>query len=108
VVTTTAGGAYSNMKTKTNAISANKVRNTIPHHVVAERAYDIWIARGQPVGCDHENWAEAVRQLTVPIPEEEETLSSKMTHWDEPLGTGIESSLNSMTPTSGQRSATSL
>jgi len=32
---------------------------------IAARAYDLWVAQGRPEGRDHENWAEAERQLGV-------------------------------------------
>jgi hypothetical protein len=32
---------------------------------IAARAYDLWVAQGRPEGRDHENWAEAERQLSA-------------------------------------------
>lgn len=35
------------------------------HDQIAKRAYEIWIARGRPVGSDLENWQQAERELGV-------------------------------------------
>ncbi len=34
------------------------------HDQIAQRAMEIWIAKGRPQGQDDDNWAEAVRALT--------------------------------------------
>jgi hypothetical protein len=101
------------MKAKKSPISAPVapaiVVRPVFRELVAERAYSIWLARGRPDGRDYDHWVEAERQLLNPMAEEPaETLASKMTHWDEPLTTDIERELDSIAPTSGQRSATSL
>ena len=30
---------------------------------IAQRAYEIWLAKGQPAGMDNQNWQEAEREL---------------------------------------------
>jgi hypothetical protein len=95
------------MKTNyTSALSEHSNR-LIPHHVVAERAYGIWLAKGQPLGCDHDHWVQAESQLDVSQPQEE-SLSSQLEHLNDPLSTDIERALDSMAPSFGRRSATSL
>jgi len=38
---------------------------TLTHDQIARRAYDIWVAKGRPVGQDDENWKQAVRELSA-------------------------------------------
>ena len=45
-----------------------KSANSPTHEEVAQRAREIWSARGNPHGCDAEIWQEAERQLTVGSP----------------------------------------
>ena len=33
------------------------------HDMIAKRAYEIWVAKGKPVGKDLENWQQAEREL---------------------------------------------
>jgi hypothetical protein len=35
---------------------------------IAQRAREIWLARGQPDGCDMEIWLQAERELLLPPP----------------------------------------
>jgi hypothetical protein len=35
----------------------------IPREKVAQRAYEIWVARGKPAGTSHQDWLEAEAQL---------------------------------------------
>jgi hypothetical protein len=35
---------------------------------VAEKAYELWIAEGQPDGKQDEHWFRAIDALTVPVP----------------------------------------
>lgn len=35
----------------------------IPHELVAERAYALWLARGCPMGDPHTDWALAEQEL---------------------------------------------
>jgi hypothetical protein len=97
------------MKAKNKPISAVAVQPVTSRQLVSERAYAIWLERGQPEGQAYENWIEAERQVLAPIAmEPAETLSSRLTHWNEPLSTDIERALDDLAPTSSQRSATSL
>lgn len=36
---------------------------TIKHHDVASKAYEIWLAKGRPIGQDEQNWLEAEAAL---------------------------------------------
>lgn len=36
-----------------------------PHDQIAERAYQIWRAKGSPAGTCEEDWCQAERQLTA-------------------------------------------
>ena len=40
------------------------------HDQIAKRAYEIWIAKGRPIGLDEQNWDEAERELRHPAPSE--------------------------------------
>jgi len=35
---------------------------------VAEKAYELWLAEGQPEGKQDEHWYRAIDALTVPVP----------------------------------------
>jgi hypothetical protein len=35
---------------------------------VAEKAYELWLAEGQPEGRQDEHWYRAIDALTVPVP----------------------------------------
>jgi hypothetical protein len=96
------------MTTQTLSFSSGHSTHVIPHHIVTERAYAIWLAQGQPSGCDYDHWVEAELQLLASRPQEHESISSRLHHWDDPLGTDIERALDSLTPSLGQRSVTSL
>ena len=96
------------MKAKNNLISSAAVFTAVSHQTIADRAYAIWLERGQPTGRDYEHWIEAERRLQEPLGREPaETLSSRL-HWDDPLSTDIERALNALSPSAGARSATSL
>jgi hypothetical protein len=92
------------MKTK---ISSATIPASVPHHLIAERAYAIWKARGQPLGCDYDHWVEAEQQLQADQPVED-SMASRLTDWSDAFGTDIERALDSLAPTSEARSATSL
>lgn len=36
---------------------------TPTHEQIAKRAYEIWVAKGRPVGLDEENWRQAEAEL---------------------------------------------
>ncbi|HEX7008661.1 MAG TPA: DUF2934 domain-containing protein [Phycisphaeraceae bacterium] len=36
---------------------------TLTHEEIARRAYEIWLAKGKPIGQDEQNWHEAEREL---------------------------------------------
>jgi hypothetical protein len=38
-----------------------------PVEAVSRRAREIWMARGQPMGCDEEIWYEAERQVAAEV-----------------------------------------
>jgi hypothetical protein len=96
------------MKTKTTSVPAKPASKSFPHHVVAKRAYDIWLAQGQPVGSDYAHWLEAETQLRGLPKEERETLPARLERGNDMVGTEIERELDEIAPTGGQRSATSL
>ena len=96
------------MTTRTHTRSSLHSEKVIPHHIVAERAYAIWLERGQPLGRDYDHWVEAELQLMASEPQGEDSPASQLQHWDDPLGTDIERALDSLSPSSGQRSVTSL
>jgi Protein of unknown function (DUF2934) len=96
------------MTTQTTPFSTARTTHLIPHHIVADRAYAIWLARGQPLGCEYDHWVEAEVQLLASRLSEQEGPSSRLLHWSDPLGTEIERALDSLTPSFGQRSVTSL
>ena len=35
----------------------------ITHERIAQRAFEIWVERGMPIGCDEENWLTAEHEL---------------------------------------------
>ena len=35
----------------------------VAHDRIAQRAYEIWLAKGQPAGLDEQNWREAESEL---------------------------------------------
>jgi len=99
------------MKSKNRLVPLPDSPTSFPHHLVAERAYAIWIARGQPVGCDFNNWADAERELLALKSEqaqEEDESITQLNSWNDPLGSDIERALDSFSPSSQRRSATSL
>ncbi len=97
------------MKNKNTTASTALFSETIPHRLVAERAYAIWAASGQPVGRDYDHWVEAEQQLLATRAEEEsENLAARIAHGGDPFATDIDRALDAMAPTSQQRSATSL
>ncbi len=46
-------------KAKRNA----KTRPMVTQDQIAQRAYEIWLNKGQPSGLDQENWLEAEQEL---------------------------------------------
>jgi len=36
------------------------------HEMIAQKAYELWLASGQQPGCEEQNWFEAERQLRQP------------------------------------------
>jgi hypothetical protein len=49
--------------------SVSSVRQATPRRaapsqaIIAQKAYEIWLARGQEQGCDQKHWLEAESQL---------------------------------------------
>ena len=41
--------------------------NTVPHELVAARAYQAWLARGGVHGYDRQDWFQAERELTAAV-----------------------------------------
>lgn len=94
------------MKTK---ISSAQASISLPHHVVAERAYAIWLARGQPMGCDYDHWVEARRQLcAMALGAAELGAAGRLANLSDLFSTDIDRALDSFAPTAAPRSATSL
>jgi hypothetical protein len=87
--------------------SSDIVPACIPRHLIAERAYAIWAARGRPLGSDYDHWVEAEQQLLEDLPVED-SLACRLTGWSDVFGTDIERALDSMAPTYAARSVTSL
>lgn len=42
-----------------------KTQPVVTSDQIAKRAYDIWVAKGRPVGLDLQNWQQAERELGV-------------------------------------------
>lgn len=38
-------------------------KSVVTKEMIAKRAYEIWVAKGRPVGQDLENWQQAEREL---------------------------------------------
>jgi len=94
---------------KTNDAFLEHFHGAIPHHIVAQRAYAIWLAEGQPAGCDYGHWVAAEAQLlALQLQKKRGSLSVQLTYWDDPLGTDIERALDSIASSRGPRSVTSL
>ena len=53
----------SRTKATTKKSAKPEVVITMSHDQIAERAYQIWVEKGRPVGTDSDNWAEAESQL---------------------------------------------
>lgn len=49
---------------------------TIDEARVAEKAYELWLAEGQPEGKQDEHWYRAIDALTVPVPKKPRRASS--------------------------------
>ena len=49
----------------------SRLEGMIPHDMIAHRAYQLWRARGCPIGQAHEDWyaarAELEKELTLPV-----------------------------------------
>lgn len=43
--------------------TAKKAKGSPTHDQIAAKAYEIWLSKGQPMGQDDANWAEAVKAL---------------------------------------------
>ncbi len=56
----TAANAPSTASSKQNK---PEVVITLTHDQIAQRAYDIWLQKGRPMGQDHQNWLDAESQL---------------------------------------------
>jgi Protein of unknown function (DUF2934) len=91
---------------KTN-ISSVILTSSVPHHLIAVRAYTLWAAAGQPVGCDYDHWVAAEQQLRSDQPAEG-SLASRLAGWSDAFGTDIERALEAFAPNSAPRSTTSL
>lgn len=39
----------------------------ITHDQIAQRAYEVWLAKGQPQGQDYQNWTQAERKLKAEL-----------------------------------------
>jgi len=45
------------------ARSAKSQTRTLSHQAIAEKAFEIWLSQGQPIGFEQQNWLEAELQL---------------------------------------------
>jgi hypothetical protein len=52
-----------NMDTTTNKVDQSEHRNKVSRDEVAQRAYQLWVAAGQPSGRDLEYWLQAEAEL---------------------------------------------
>ena len=51
------------MKTTTNKETQGQNQNKVSRDEVAQRAYQLWVAAGQPIGRDMEYWLQAEAEL---------------------------------------------
>jgi hypothetical protein len=49
------------------APNAAPVKRTVTREQIAKRAYEIWIAKGRPIGQDTQNWQQAERELLAKL-----------------------------------------
>ena len=66
--TNTTSPAKSQARTSTTTVAKPKpaqavVVTTLNHDQIAAKAYEIWLAKGRPMGQDHQNWTEAEAAL---------------------------------------------
>ena len=52
-----------NMDTTTNKVDQSEHRKKVSRDEVAQRAYQLWVAAGQPIGRDLEYWLQAEAEL---------------------------------------------
>lgn len=45
-------------------IAPPEVVTTVTHDQIARKAYEIWVAKGRPVGQEEQNWREAEAAMT--------------------------------------------
>lgn len=50
-------------KVSTSTSSTTSPTDHIPHERIAMRAYEKWLKRGCPQGCDKQDWLEAENEL---------------------------------------------
>ncbi len=51
------------MSAKVSTSSTTSPTDQIPHEKIAMRAYEKWLKRGCPQGCDKQDWLEAEGEL---------------------------------------------
>ena len=51
------------MSAKVSTASTTSPTDLIPHERIAMRAYEKWLKRGCPPGCDRQDWLEAENEL---------------------------------------------
>lgn len=51
------------MSAKVSSSTTNAPADHIPHEKIAMRAYEKWLKRGCPQGCDKQDWMEAESEL---------------------------------------------
>jgi hypothetical protein len=63
--TTTGSGATTETTTKRSpaAKPRSQVEMKITHDQIAQRAYEIWLAKGRPPGQEEQNWHQAEAEL---------------------------------------------
>ena len=54
-----------NQSGRTNGRGAKPApASRLTHEQIAQRAYEIWLAKGQPIGLDEEIWRQAETELS--------------------------------------------
>ena len=56
-------GKATGRSTSSKPASAGEPVITLSHDQIAQKAYEIWLAKGRPTGRDDENWREAESAL---------------------------------------------
>ena len=60
---TGANGSKARSRSRSASKRGDGVMMTLSHDQIARRAFEIWVAKGRPMGQDEQNWREAEAQL---------------------------------------------